>query len=137
MAWSFVGAGGFPGCAVLALRGELDISNADELSSRLAEAMSRELSLVVDLAGLEFMDCSSLGVLAGARERARQAGGDVLLAGPRGVAARVLALTGQDKVFSVFPAVGPAAFSVGLGALGARAGRPEAPMVTVAAALPP
>jgi len=38
--------------------------------------------VIVDLADLAFIDCSSLGVLAGARERARLAGGDVLLNPP-------------------------------------------------------
>ena len=74
----------------------------------------------MDLANLAYIDCSSLGVLAGARQRARLAGGDVLLAGPRGAVARVLLLTDRAGVFSVFPSVGVAAFSAGLAALGIR-----------------
>jgi hypothetical protein len=44
----------------------------------------------------------------------------VLLAGPRGTVARLLQLTGQDRIFSVFPGVGVAAFSAGLAAFGIR-----------------
>jgi anti-anti-sigma factor len=121
---SFTSTDDFPDCGVLALRGELDVTIAAELSAELAGLMSRERWVIVDLAGLSFIDCSSLGVLAGARRQARTAGGDVLLAGPRGVVARVLALTGRDQVFPVFPGVGPAAFSAGLAAFSARlAGR--------------
>jgi hypothetical protein len=67
---------------------------------------------------LAFIDCSSLGVLVGARERAQLAGGDVLLAGPRGMVARLLLLTARDTAFSVFPSVGVAAFSAGLATIG-------------------
>ncbi len=89
------------------------------MSSRLAAAVSCGPWVIVDLADLAFIDCGSLGVLAGARERAQLAGGDVLLAGPRGVVALLL-LTGRAGEFSVFPSVGVAAFSAGLAAVGTR-----------------
>ena len=44
----------------------------------------------------------------------------MLLAGPRGAVARLLVLTGRDRVFSVFPSVGVAGFSAGLAAIGIR-----------------
>ena len=114
MACSFVSVTGYADCAVLALSGELDISDASELSAQLTAVMSGEPWVIVDLADLAFIDCSSLGVLVGARERARLAGGDVLLAGPRGVVTRLLLLTRWDREFSVFPSVGLAGFSAGL-----------------------
>lgn len=117
MASSFVRVDGFPGCGVLGLRGELDISTAAELSGALAGVMSREQWVIVDLAGLSFLDCASVGVLARARERARRAGGDVLLAGACGEVARLLELTGWGEVFA---GAGPAAFSAGLAAVSAR-----------------
>ena len=120
VACSFVGTRDYADCVVLALRGELDISDRAELSSRLAAAVSCGPWVIVDLANLAWIDCSSLGVLVGAREQAQLAGGDVLLAGPRGVVARLLLLTGRDRVFSVFPSVGVAAFSAGLAAVGIR-----------------
>jgi anti-sigma B factor antagonist len=120
VACSFVSTRGYGGCAVLALRGELDISDRAELSSRLATVVSCGPWVIVDLANLAYIDCSSLGVLVSARKRAQLAGGDVLLARSRGAVARLLLLTGQDRVFSVFPSVGVAAFSVGLAAFGTR-----------------
>jgi len=75
--------------------------------------------VIVDLADLACIDRGSLGVLVGARERAQLAGGDVLLAGPRGAVAQLL-LTGRAGEFSVFPSVGVAAFSAGLAAIGTR-----------------
>ncbi len=120
MACSFVSIRDYAGCAVLALRGELDLSDRTELSSRLAAAVSCGPWVIADLADLACIDCSSLGVLVGAREQAQLAGGDVLLAGPRGVVGRMLLLTGRAEEFSVFPSVSVAAFSAGLAALGIR-----------------
>ena len=102
------------------MRGQLDISDGAELSSRLAAAVSCGPWVIVDLADLAYVDCNSLGILVGARERARLAGGNMLLAGPRGAVARLLVLTGRDRVFSVFPSVGVAGFSAGLAAIGIR-----------------
>jgi anti-anti-sigma factor len=120
VACSFVSTRGYAGSAVLTLRGELDVSDRAELSSRLAASVSCGPWVIVDLPDLAFMDCSSLAVLVGAREQALLAGGDVLLAGPRRMVVRLLLLTGQDRVFSVFPSVGVAAFSAGLAAIGTR-----------------
>ena len=120
VACSFVTTRGYADCAVLALRGELDISDRAELSSRLAAAVSCGPWVIADLADLAFIDCSSLGVLAGEREQAQLAGGDMLLAGPRGAVVRLLLLAGRPGEFSVFPSVGVAAFSAGLAAFGIR-----------------
>jgi anti-sigma B factor antagonist len=120
VACSFVSTRNYGGCAVLALRGDLDISDRAELSSRLADVASCGPWVIVDLTNLACIDCGSLDVLMGARERAQLAGGDVLLAGPRGAAAWMLLLTGRAGDFSVFPSVGVAAFSAGLAAIGIR-----------------
>ena len=120
VACSFVSTRDYARCAVLALQGELDVTDRAEWSSRLAAAASCGPWVIVDLTNLAFIDCSSLGVLVGARERVRLAGGDLLLAGPRGAVTRLLLLTGRDGVFSVFPSVGVAAFSAGLAAFGIR-----------------
>jgi len=119
VACSFVSTRGYADCAVLALRGEVDISDRAELSSRLADVASCGPWVIVDLTNLACIDCGSLDVLAGARDRAQMAGGDVLLAGPRSAVAHLL-LTGQAGEFSVFPSVGVAAFSAGLAAIGTR-----------------
>src|ERR1700759_3909283 len=105
VACSFASTRDYAGCAVLALRGELDLNDRAELSSRLAAAVSSGPWVIAGLAELDYVDCSSLGVLVGAREQAQLAGGDVVLAGPRGVVARMLLLTGRAEEFSGFPSV--------------------------------
>lgn len=46
------------------------------------------------------MDCYSLHALLGVRETARQAGGDLLLAAPRGAVLRLLTLVGVPGVLA-------------------------------------
>src|ERR1700744_571165 len=98
VAGSFASTQDYAGCAVLALRGELEFSDSTELSSRLAAAVSCRPWVIVDLADLASIDGSSLDVLLDAREQARLAGGDLLLAGPRGGVATLL-LTGSAGGF--------------------------------------
>ena len=69
---------------VVTLRGELDIANAADLGAVLSEAVARNPHVIADLSDLTFIDCASLGVLVRARTRAREAGGDLVLAGARG-----------------------------------------------------
>jgi anti-anti-sigma factor len=71
----------------------------------LAAAAAGNPRIIVDLAALEFIDSCALGVLGRVRAQARQAGGDLLLAAPRGPVRRILALTGLIDVFSVHASV--------------------------------
>jgi anti-sigma B factor antagonist len=54
--------------SVLLLRGELDISTADELRRALSEALSVDPKVVVDMAGVSFIDASGLRVVLDAAE---------------------------------------------------------------------
>jgi len=86
-------------------------------SSRCAAALvavaSREPEIIVDLAGLEFIDSSGVAALAHGRTHARHAGGDLLLAAPRQPVLRVLAITRLVDDFSVHASVEEAAGSAG------------------------
>ena len=81
------------GRAVVALRGELDIADAASVAAALTAVAARARELIVNLAGLEFIDCSGLTALLLARKQARKAGGDLLLAAPQDQVLRVLAAT--------------------------------------------
>jgi anti-anti-sigma factor len=62
------------GHVVVALRGELDLVDAADVAAALAAAVAREPRIIVDLAGLEFIDCSGVAALARGRRHARHAG---------------------------------------------------------------
>jgi anti-sigma B factor antagonist len=93
------------GHVVVALRGELDIAGAAGVAAALAAVAARKPGIVVDLAGLEFIDSSGVAALARGRRHARHAGGDLLLATPRQQVLRVLTLTRLIDVFPVHAGV--------------------------------
>src|SRR5512140_224962 len=101
------------GHVIVALRGELDIADAVSVAAALAAVAARELEIIVDLAGLEFIDSSGVAALARGRKQARHAGGDLLLAAPRQQVLRVLTLTRLIDAFPVHACVEEARGSVG------------------------
>jgi anti-sigma B factor antagonist len=101
------------GHVVVVLCGELDMAAAAGVAAALAAAAAREPWVIVDLAGLRFIDASGLAVLVRGRKQARQAGGDLLLAAPRHQVLRVLTLTRLTGVFPVRASVDEAASSAG------------------------
>ena len=96
------------GQVTVALRGELDITGAADAAAAVAACGSLGQRGIVDLASLDFIDCSALRALAGARLLARQDGGDVLLAAPHGLALRLPVLTGLNQVFDIYASVAAA-----------------------------
>jgi anti-anti-sigma factor len=106
------------GHVVVALRGELDLEDAAGVAAALLAVAAREPNIVVDLAGLEFIDASGVAALARGRAYARHAGGDMLLAAPRQPVLRVLAVTRLVDDFSVHASVAEAAGSAGRSPLG-------------------
>lgn len=57
------------GCAVVAVRGELDFATAPDLAERLAEAVAADpKSVVVDLTETSFLDCFAIHAIVRARE---------------------------------------------------------------------
>ena len=98
----------YGGYVVIALHGELDIVDASSVMAVLAAAAAGNPRIIVDLAALEYIDCYSLGALGRVRAQARQAGGDLLLAAPRGLVRRLLDLTGLIGVFAVHASVAEA-----------------------------
>ena len=102
------------GHVVVALRGELDIADAVSVAAALAAVAARERAIIVDLAGLEFIDSSGVAALARGRKHARHAGGDLLLAAPQQQVLRVLTITHLIDAFAVYPRVDDAVGRAGL-----------------------
>jgi len=70
---------------VLALAGELDVHTKTQFGEQITDLTpDTDLRLVVDLAGLEFVDSTGLGALIGAIARVQRTGGEMTLraAGP-------------------------------------------------------
>jgi anti-anti-sigma factor len=108
----------YNGHTVVALRGELDVCTAADGVRTLTAHAAAGARIVVDLAELAFIDCGSLREVVSVRALARQAGGDLALAGPQPLVLRLLLLTGMISRCPVFTTVhdavksGPAALLV-------------------------
>jgi anti-anti-sigma factor len=108
-----LGSGECGGYAVVALRGELDLIDAANVADALETFAAREPRIIVDLAGLEFIDASGIAALVHGRRHARDAGGDVLLAAPQRLVRQVLTIVREGDGFDVHASVAEAAASAG------------------------
>jgi len=90
--------------AVVAVRGEIDLSSAPELrSSLLKQASEGRTMLVIDLSGVTFIDSTGLSVLLSGMKRLREAGGDLLLVIADPQILRVFEITGLTGLFRILP----------------------------------
>jgi stage II sporulation protein AA (anti-sigma F factor antagonist) len=91
------------GVPVLRLSGEVDIASVARLRPtwlELADATAPAL-VVVDLAGVTFMDVAGLGLLVGLRNRLQQHGGQVHLRHVPDRVSKLMELTGLAGLFPV------------------------------------
>ena len=87
-----------PGAEVR-LAGRLDVTGASDVRLVLHQALEGgDGDLVVDLAGVELLDATGLGVLVGVHRRAQRAGRVVVLRDPADRVRRVLFVTRLDRV---------------------------------------
>jgi len=92
------------GSVVVRLAGELDLYNADDVRRALAQAIDGSPKrVVVDMADVEFVDSTALGVLIEARSKLGRS--DLLLAGPQLETRRTLQVSGLDRHLPVHDSV--------------------------------
>jgi anti-anti-sigma factor len=93
---------------VVRLQGELDLYNAHLVRDELMAAAERGPErLIVDLAGVTFIDSTALGVLIEARTRLANRRG-FMLVGPGLETQRALEISGLNRHFAVFDSLGEA-----------------------------
>jgi anti-sigma B factor antagonist len=93
---------------VVRLGGELDLYNAGQVRSALADAWAKAPErIVVDLGEVEFVDSTALGVLIETRARLDKKSG-LMLAAPGLETRRALQISGLDKFFAVHDTVSEA-----------------------------
>lgn len=84
---------------IVSMTGRLDVHAAADVRLALADAVaSGEGDLVIDLASLETVDATGLGVLVGAHRRAGRAGRTLVLRDVPAPVGRILFLTRLDRV---------------------------------------
>jgi anti-anti-sigma factor len=101
-----------PGTARVAVTGEIDLSTAGVLRTKLLNVLSalHPHRIEVDLAGVTFLDCSGVTVLIVAGNAAARTGCQLRITNPQPIVRRVLDLTGLlDVLTAEFDQAPPAA----------------------------
>lgn len=97
-----------PGALIYRLTGEADVSAADALRDRLLELVAESPGeLVLDLAGVGFMDTSGLAALLATTFAAREGGRRVVALHPSPAVLHLLELTGVEQVLDIRPDAPP------------------------------
>jgi anti-sigma B factor antagonist len=102
------------GTAVLALAGEVDVSNTAQVREAALKLLSDGVSkLVIDLTATEYMDSAGLGMLVGLLKRLNESGGKMAIAGARPGVGRLFTITGLNRIFALYGEVATALKEVG------------------------
>jgi len=92
------------GCAIVAARGDVDISTSPDLREALGRVVAEgNRAVVVDLSAVKFIDSTGLGVLVGAFTAVRNAGGRLAVVNDHSAVIKVLTITALHDVLGVQP----------------------------------
>lgn len=89
---------------LVALHGELDLVSAESVRESIdteLEAYARIKNLVIDLAEVDFIDSSGLGMLLGRYRQVHKRGGKLVMIGPKPQVRRVLEMAGMTKIMGI------------------------------------
>ncbi|MCL4473924.1 MAG: STAS domain-containing protein [Actinobacteria bacterium] len=91
------------GVAVITVAGELDLYTAPRLKENLLAALEDgALKIVIDMAGVHFIDSSALGVLIGGVKRLKPKGGRLVLVSVDENVNWIFQITGLNSVFDIY-----------------------------------
>lgn len=94
------------GWTVVDVKGEVDLFTAPKLREHVVGLVEKDqLRIAVNLADVEFMDSTGLGVLVGVLRRLKERDGELALLAPQASVLRVLTVTGLNKVFPIYDSV--------------------------------
>lgn len=91
---------------IVDVTGEVDVFTAPKLREAILGLLTDGATrIIVNLAGVGFMDSTGLGVLVGALKRVKERDGELAVAGAQGTVLRVLTVTGLNAVFPMHDTV--------------------------------
>jgi anti-sigma B factor antagonist len=88
---------------VLSLEGRLDASSARDVKEKVG-SLSREnrINLVMDMAGVDFIDSSGLGSLVSVLRTVNKLGGDIKISALQDQVRAVFELTRLHRIFAIY-----------------------------------
>ena len=98
-----------PEATIVAVTGEVDVSNANELADVLEGLVTAGTKAIdVNMAHVPYIDSTGIGVLVGAAHKVSESGGEMTLSKPQPNVLRVLTLLGVGTEFHVHDDAGSA-----------------------------
>ncbi len=91
------------GILVIKLAGEIDHHTAKGAREEIDTALYlyRPSTVIMDLAGVGFMDSAGLGLILGRYTKAKELGGRLIVANPEPSVDRILGLAGTQKLITI------------------------------------
>jgi anti-sigma B factor antagonist len=87
----------------LDLEGEVDVYTAPVLRQAIMDQVEGGVKhLLINLARVEYLDSTGLGILIGGVKRLKEQGGSLRLVGPSARIQRIFEITGLNKIFDVY-----------------------------------
>jgi anti-sigma B factor antagonist len=94
---------------VVVAQGEIDLSTIPLLTEKLDDLISEgQVDLIIDMAGVDFIDSTGLGALVGARKKALAKEGSVHLACVQAKVLKIFKITQLTEIFPVHESVADA-----------------------------
>lgn len=91
---------------VLTLIGEADVFTAPQIKQKIIDSIESGIkNFYLDLNGVEYLDCTSLGVLIGGLKRVQPLDGSFNIVCTNKRIMRIFEITGLDKVFTMLDAL--------------------------------
>jgi anti-sigma B factor antagonist len=88
--------------AVVSMTGDIDLRDAEPVRDALAHAVALHSAVILDLAAVDTIDSTGLGLLVRAHQDAKQRGGQLCLAAPSRFVLTVLHTMRLDRVFALY-----------------------------------
>jgi anti-sigma B factor antagonist len=94
------------GANVLTLRGEIDVYTAPQLRQAIVDVVDRgATNLIVDMAQVDFLDSTGLGVLVEGLKRIKAKDGSLSIVATQGKILKIFDITGLNRAFPIHASV--------------------------------
>jgi anti-sigma B factor antagonist len=88
---------------ILMLNGRLDASSSNSLKEKITSlSKEKQVRLIVDMGGVDFIDSSGLGSLVSCLRSVNKLGGDIIITSLQDHVRAVIELTRLHRIFQIF-----------------------------------
>jgi len=100
----------------LELEGEVDVYTVPLLRQEVMDQVDKGIKrVIVNLAAVEYIDSTGLGILIGGVKRLKEQSGTMVLVGPSPRLSRIFDITGLNKIFGIYGTEAEALTALGEG----------------------